>query len=377
LWIKTAWYRRKEKNIMSNFMGKDGFQWFVGVVEDRQDPQKLGRVRVRCLGYHTENHTDLPTSDLPWAHPMNPITSATVSGVGQTPLGTVEGTWVIGFFQDGADCQQPIIMGTLPGVPSGLPTKDSAKGFQDRLNANYPKYVDEPDVNRLAVNNENNPHPTLTLRKADRTTDIGRADFNPIDISRANVGEPISLEGDDGTKFDEPETDYKANYPHNHVYESEGGHLREFDDTVNAKRIHERHASGSGYEILNDGTKVTRVKKDNFDIITNDHFAHIQGKSSSTTDKGVRVFVNASATASNDYTIQVGSNANVNIQVDKGDVNVVATQGNVNMKAENMNLDVTETFGVKCRNMNVEVNGTLRELVTGENKKTGKPINLN
>ena len=362
---------------MSNFMGKNGFQWFVGVVEDRQDPQKLGRVRVRCLGYHTENHTDLPTSDLPWAHPMNPITSATVSGVGQTPLGAVEGTWVIGFFQDGADCQQPTIMGTLPGVPSGLPTKDSDKGFQDRVNANYPKYVDEPDVNRLAVNNTDNPHPTLTLRKADRTTDIGRADFNPIDISRANVGEPLSLEGDDGTKFDEPETDYKANYPHNHVYESEGGHLREFDDTVNAKRIHERHASGSGYEILNDGTKVTRVKKDNFDIITNDHFAHIQGKSSSTTDKGVRVFVNASATASNDYTIQVGSNANVNIQVDKGDVNVVATQGNVNMKAENMNLDVTETFGVKCRNMNVEVNGTLKELVTGENKKTGKPINLN
>jgi hypothetical protein len=308
---------------------------------------------------------------------MNPITSATVSGVGQTPLGAVEGTWVVGFFQDGEECQQPIIMGTLPGVPRDLPIKDSNKGFQDRVNANYPKYKDEPDVNRLAVNNEDNPHPTLTLRKADRTTDIGRADFNPIDIGRANVGAPISLDGDDGTKFDEPETDYKANYPHNHVYETEGGHLKEFDDTVNAKRIHERHSSGSGYEILNDGTKVTRVKQDNFDIITNDHFAHIQGKSSTTTDKGVRVFVNASATASNDYTIQVGSNANVNIQVDKGDVNVVATQGNVNMKAENMNVDITETFGVKCRNMNFEVNGTLKEIVTGENKKTGKPINLN
>ena len=161
------------------------------------------------------------------------------------------------------------------------------------------------------------------------------------------------------------------------MYETEGGHIKEFDDTVNAKRIHERHASGSGYEILNDGTKITRVKQDNYDIITNDHFAHIQGKSSSTTDKGVRVFVNASATASNDYTIQVGSNANVNIQVDKGDVNVVATQGNVNMKAENMNVDITETFGVKCRNMNVEVNGALKEIVTGENTKTGKPINLN
>ena len=37
------------------FMGLDGFVWFTGVVEDRYDPDKLGRVRVRCLGYHTEN----------------------------------------------------------------------------------------------------------------------------------------------------------------------------------------------------------------------------------------------------------------------------------------------------------------------------------
>ena len=170
---------------MTNFMGKNGFQWFVGVVEDRQDPKHLGRVRVRCLGYHTENHGDLPTSDLPWAHPMNPITSATVSGVGQTPLGVVEGTWVVGFFQDGKDAQMPIIMGTLPGVPSSLPTKDSDKGFQDRLNGNYPKYK-ETDVNRLAVNDEDNPHSTLTLRKADREQNIGRADFNAVDIQVAN-----------------------------------------------------------------------------------------------------------------------------------------------------------------------------------------------
>ena len=115
--------------------------------------------------YHSENISDLPTSSLPWAHPMNPITSATVSGVGQTPLGAVEGTWVIGFFQDGAEAQQPIIMGTLPGVPSSLPTKGAGKGFQDRLNANYPKYT-ETDVNRLAVNDADNPHPSLTIRKS-------------------------------------------------------------------------------------------------------------------------------------------------------------------------------------------------------------------
>ena len=148
---------------MSEFMGKNGFQWFVGVVEDRQDPKTLGRLRVRCLGYHTEDLIKLPTSDLPWSHVMNPITSATVSGLGQTPLGAVEGTWVVGFFQDGADAQQPIIIGTLPGVPSELPDTESKKGFQDAVNGVYPKYKEETDVNRLAVNSKAVSYTHLTL----------------------------------------------------------------------------------------------------------------------------------------------------------------------------------------------------------------------
>ena len=50
---------------MSNyFMGLDGFIWFIGVVEDRNDPSKLGRVKVRCLGFHTEDKNDIPTQDL-------------------------------------------------------------------------------------------------------------------------------------------------------------------------------------------------------------------------------------------------------------------------------------------------------------------------
>ena len=361
---------------MKNFMGKDGFQWFVGVVEDRQDPKKLGRVRVRCLGYHSENISDLPTSSLPWAHPMNPVTSATVSGVGQTPLGAVEGTWVIGFFQDGAEAQQPIIMGTLPGVPSSLPTKGAGKGFQDRLNANYPKYT-ETDVNRLAVNDADNPHPSLTIRQADRTTSIGRADFNPIDVGRANAPAARSLPGDDGTNFNEPETTYKSQYPYNHVYESEAGHIVEIDDTPNSERIHERHSTGTGYEINEFGDKVQRVKRDNYEIISNDHFAHIKGTHNTTVDGGVRVFVNANAKTKSDYTIQVGGNASVNVQVDKGDINLITTQGNINMKAENMNVDITRDFRVKAQSVNFQVDGSYKEIVTGSNTKTGDPINLN
>ena len=357
-------------------MGKDGFQWFVGVVEDRQDPKKLGRVRVRCLGYHSENISDLPTSDLPWAHPMNPVTSATVSGLGQTPLGMVEGTWVVGFFQDADEAQQPIIIGTLPGVPTSLPTKGAGKGFQDRLNANYPKYT-ETDVNRLAVNDADNPHPSLTIRKADRATNIGRADFNPVDLNLAN-SVPLQLAGDDGKNFNEPETTYKSQYPYNHVYESEAGHIVEFDDTPNSERIHERHSTGTGYEINEFGDKVQRVKRDNYEIISNDHFAHIKGTHNTTVDGGVRVFVNANATADSNYTIQVGRNANVNIQVDKGEVNVHAADGNINMKSgRSINMEADLGVRIKAKFFSAQVDGSWEEKVTGSNTKTGNPINLN
>ena len=66
------------------FLGHNGFLWFTGVVEDRNDPNKAGRVRVRALGHHTSNTTILPTADLPWAHCMLPSTSAGISGLGQS-----------------------------------------------------------------------------------------------------------------------------------------------------------------------------------------------------------------------------------------------------------------------------------------------------
>jgi len=362
---------------MSNFMGKDGFNWFVGVVEDRKDPQTLGRLRVRCLGYHTEKIDDLKTEDLPWAHVMNPITSATVSGIGQSPLGAVEGTWVVGFFQDGSDAQQPIIIGTLPGVPSELPDTSSKKGFQDAVNGAYPKYK-ETDVNRLAVSDDENPHSSLTIRKADRTTDIGRADFNQVDLSRAILGTPVTLAGDDGTAFEEPVTPYNAQYPYNHVHESESGHIREIDDTPNAERIHERHATGTGYEIHPDGTKVTRVKKDNYTLTSGDDFAHIRGNSSSTVDGGVRVFVNADgATEDGHYTIEVGNNANVNIQVNKGNVNVVTSEGDINLKsAKNIQLDAAQGIYMTAERFSAEISNTWVERVQGNNLKTGDHIQI-
>jgi len=109
---------------MQNIYGNQNFTWWFGVVEDRQDPEKLGRCKVRIFGYHTDDLSVLPTKDLPWATPMMPITSASTSGVGTAPIGPVEGTWVVGWFLDGEEKQQPIMMGTFAGKQEKTPTTD-------------------------------------------------------------------------------------------------------------------------------------------------------------------------------------------------------------------------------------------------------------
>lgn len=95
---------------MENFLGKDGFVWFIGVVEDRADPLGMGRCKLRIFGWHTDNISELPVTDLPWAQPMLPINNS--KSFSSPRLGD----WVVGFFMDGASAQAPIMMGVLPGI---------------------------------------------------------------------------------------------------------------------------------------------------------------------------------------------------------------------------------------------------------------------
>ena len=92
------------------------FTWWTGVVEDRQDPLRMGRCRVRIVGYHSPDMQKMPTTSLPWAVPMNPIQSASQTGVGMSPTGPVEGTHVVGFFRDGTEGQEPVILAFLRRV---------------------------------------------------------------------------------------------------------------------------------------------------------------------------------------------------------------------------------------------------------------------
>ena len=303
----------------SYFMGRDGFVWFTGVVEDRNDPSYLGRVRVRCFGYHTEDNVVIPTEDLPWAHVMMTIHDPSMNGLGNSPSFLVEGTWVVGFFRDPDALQEPIVMGTLPGVPSVASTGE--KGFQDP-NAIYPLRLNEPDTNRLAVNLDTNPHPVLDLKELDRTTEV------PIANSDDLWNQPSGVD----TLNDNESQRVDPLYPYNHVFESESGHIREMDDTVGSERIHEYHKSGTFYEIDADGNKVTRIVGDSYEVVAGTSYVNVKGNVNLTIDGGCNTYIKG------DW----------NIQVDGTKTEVVigaVSETYQSTKTENVTGNVSETYG--------------------------------
>lgn len=117
----------------------------VGVVENVNDPYQQGGVQVRVVGIHTDSLADLPTASLPWAYPLGSIYSASISGVGATPLGLMPGSKILLLPCD-ASMQQFVIMGSLGGGGSKY---SGSGGFIDQ-SGQYPIAGYGPDMNQLS-----------------------------------------------------------------------------------------------------------------------------------------------------------------------------------------------------------------------------------
>jgi GH24 family phage-related lysozyme (muramidase) len=524
---------------------------YTGVVENRYDPLKLGRVQVRVVGLHTHDVNKLPTGDLPWAVPVQSITSAAVSGIGQSPLGLIEGSWVIVMFTD-EDNQYPVILGSIAGIPqrnsniasidssvsikidgelretntqtetvvdpqvnileeTEVPTNKNAlkraaeftvsnncvtlikrfeglrlKSYQDSVgiwtigygttringeavqpgmviteaqaqqyllsdiesiasapvkrntralisqsmfdalccftynvgpgnfakstllkdvnagkyldaaagfmqwtqaggvelsglvkrrtaekdlflaegipniagelpvqpssssdsvvvsnttasnsivgfadpNGKYPLYFDEPDTNRLARHEEINK--TIVYSK-EAAIDEGVATAN-------------------GQTWDQSPIPYNAQYPFNHVMQTESGHVLEFDDTPNSERVHIYHKSGTFTEIDANGTQVNRIVGDGYEILERNGYVHINGSLNVTVDGAQNVLVkntyNLNVTGTT--TISVHSDANISVAG-----NMIASVG------ESFRVKAAEVF-IEGDNVNIKSNGEFK-----------------
>lgn len=490
------------------YISKNEFVWWQGMVEDVHDPMRAGRVRVRIVGWHNPDKDQLPTKSLPWALAIMPVTSASTSGIGNSSTGLVPGSMVIGFFRDGQLAQQPVIFGSILGIPLEGPP-GSSYGYGDpRLNsltggyympnermlgatgeigrfsprsghyvgstfdpgrefgfgqgglasvggiakyeydfykkgithANsqygniYPRYWGGPtgsispitDVNTLAggcgpehgskilqeyildraslgtilpvpkfrpvyeiplmgyeipladlvtvnggIDNTNFSNPTdarRVVKKFDlgagggfRTGDeiFGRYgglpplpdgisfpnELFPIGIQGVNnpfygfettttmrgneyfervfgatteyisittgngtyAASTISIDEDGNTVyyvvdknnpwvFCQPQgTTYTRQYPYNHVYESESGHIMEFDDTNGGERIKIAHRLGTSEEIIEDGSKIEQVVNDKYTRVLGDHNTVVGGNSIFFGERGFKAIINAEA----------------------------------------------------------------------------------
>lgn len=121
--------------IYPNTFYGDNTRWFVGVVEDIYDPMKLGRVRVRIRGIHTQNQADIQTTDLPWAQTVIPTTEGGVSGIG-LGAGLQNGAEVFGIFLDGNNSQLPLVIGSIPKIESASPIQRNLNGYDESYNRN-------------------------------------------------------------------------------------------------------------------------------------------------------------------------------------------------------------------------------------------------
>ena len=146
----------------TDYLGRDGYTWWIGEVENNKDPSKLGRVQVRILGWYTGHKAkqaytkEMPTKVLPWAQVLLPTDKAQTGSTGSTSE-LQPGAWVMGFFLDGDEAQLPIVMGAF----RGFQTKEdpSKKTTAADGTVAEEKATNTPQKKDLAGNERNDGHP--------------------------------------------------------------------------------------------------------------------------------------------------------------------------------------------------------------------------
>ena len=368
---------------MQNIYGNQNFTWWFGVVENRQDPEKLGRCKVRIFGYHTDDMSILPTKDLPWATPMMPITSASTSGVGTAPIGPVEGTWVVGWFLDGEEKQQPIMMGTFAGKQEKTPTTEklvtndeiksgsivttssgeavydgSGNPVRTATNANaeakLPSDTEIPAVLPHPSNPKQNPagplnDPSFAAQKGftdpkkiyPKVDYAGKPDTNKLAAedkshkyfkTKEYYRKKAIPTAAGSFTWDEPTAAYNAQYPYNQVIETEAGHVIELDSSPNAERIHIYHKKGTYIEIDINGTMVKKTIGDSYEVCDNNGYVYIKGAHNITVGGPTKILVQNNADIEVDGALNVTGHGSTLVQSAKT-VQVVAKDIKVSGKS--------------------------------------------
>lgn len=228
------------------------FRWFLGRVEKiDEDPQQLGRVKVRIIHDHDG---DINIDDTQWCQTMLPTTSESLEGVGDTPSLSV-GSLVMGFYIDGERRRDPVLLGTIPIIPELKEAKNSL--------------------------------PPLARGKQN--------------LNKRKIGV-------------EPESPYKAEYPYNRVITTKAGHAIELDSTPGDERVHIYHKSGSYVEINKDGRIVIKSVDDSYEVVAKDKHLYVEGQINIEVKGELNALVHGKTNIVSKSDIDIISEKKVNIQ---------------------------------------------------------------
>lgn len=177
-------------------------QFYVGIVESRDDPLKLDRYQVRVFGVHSESLIDVSTSSLPWAIALND--SASISGVGKNSS-YVCGSMVFVFFQDGDSKQQPIILGGFHGVPIDKGSFGQNYTSQNESIEDISSVPIDQTNQKSTIKTEVKPTSSNTLSDSSGNP-VTDSSGNPIQSGEINTRQKLK----DALGFKESSNNYKA-----------------------------------------------------------------------------------------------------------------------------------------------------------------------
>ena len=358
-----------------NFLGIDSFVWFFGIVENRQDPLGLGRVKVRCYGWHTDSLTEIPSDDLPWAQVIHSPNDRMFS----TPR---EADLVFGFFADGENGQAPIIVGIVPGYFTDK--ADQGSGFHDLRDMATLKLSPRKPVSRTYKTDGSG----IVIKELDPSSNTALGDLRhpqPDEFDKESISgvtryqnlantvikaRKTNLDKDIktalGKTWSEPYPAYNPLYPYNNATETESGHVFELDDTPGNERIHFAHRSGSYVEWFPTGTKVEKITKSAYQIVMGDDHMHIMGKVKITIDSDAYIRVVG------DVHLQAENNLDANVS---GDMKV-SVGGALDFKSKSLNFEVTDDASIISATQHFTASGELDISGGTTNIQSGGDLNL-